>query len=215
MLRERKNYIKNMKSVKNFTIYTDGSCIRNPGNGGWAFYVKEINLLKSGGESHTTNNRMEMEGVIAALRFLEKNDFEKAEILCDSKLILKTITENWKKNKNTDLWTKIDSLILKLRDKKIVWQWVKGHAGEKYNEMVDTAAREEALKIENKKTVKALEKNTEKEEVFFCNKCQISVEPNFQLLEKSALLKAICSKCNSYIKFAKKSSKNLKKAKKI
>lgn len=131
---------------KRIEIYTDGSCIDNPGPGGWAVIIlhdgKEIKL--SGGESHTTNNRMEMRAIIEALKWARNKKIEKQIIFhCDSNLIIQTINKNWKKKANVDLWNEIDVLRGWL---DIKWEWLKAHAKSKYNNLVDVMAFNEAQK---------------------------------------------------------------------
>lgn len=144
-------------------IYTDGGCIGNPGTGGWGALVildgKE-NCL-SGSEKLTTNNRMELRAAIEALTFvssLESSQATKVELHIDSQYVKKGITEwimNWKANgwktagkkdvKNQDLWRKLDELNGKLG---VEWHWVKGHSGDKYNEMCDKMCKDEMLKAQ-------------------------------------------------------------------
>jgi ribonuclease HI len=145
-------------------IYTDGSCLGNPGPGGWANIVRYSHHEEKGqgGEVHTTNNRMEMQAVIEALKevastLVEEHGFsDKAgskapeaveiKIYTDSSLIVNTMTKNWKKKKNTDLWKDLD-LIIKaepLSKTKISWNWVKGHAGHVENEDCDRRANVES-----------------------------------------------------------------------
>lgn len=135
-------------------IYTDGSCIGNPGPGGWGVIVlhnkKEIEI--SGGERDTTNNRMEMMAMIEALKWLrdEKNlpteelDAAKITLYSDSNLLIQTLNKGWKKKANTDLWAQIDKLRAWLN---IEWVWVKAHATNKYNNLVDELAFNQAQKI--------------------------------------------------------------------
>lgn len=132
-------------------IYTDGACLGNPGPGGWGAILlyKEHEKKISGKEKETTNNRMEMQAVIEALRSLKKSS--EAIVYTDSKYVLEGITKwifSWKKNgwrnanrkeiKNIDLWQDLDAEVSK---HKIEWIWVKGHNGNHYNELVDKLAR--------------------------------------------------------------------------
>nr|MCR4789706.1 ribonuclease HI [Treponemataceae bacterium] len=135
-------------------------CSGNPGPGGWGCVIlagekdnpsKEIQM--SGGEKSTTNNRMELMAAIQSLtRVSQDSEFSNAEItlITDSQYVKNGITQwihNWKKNgwktagkqpvKNQDLWVKLDDLTGKLN---IQWDWVKGHAGNKYNEICDSLA---------------------------------------------------------------------------
>ena len=146
-----------MKIVK---IYTDGSCLQNPGPGGWGavlIYNDKIKEL-SGGEADTTNNRMELTSVIKALSCLKFPC--RAEITTDSKYVCDAFNKkwvyswernNWKKSDgkmalNIDLWTELLELS---RIHECSFEWIKGHAGHLYNERCDTLARREAEKIKS------------------------------------------------------------------
>jgi ribonuclease HI len=122
-------------------IFTDGSCLKNPGGpGGWAFTVLENGeqWTLSGGDPNTTNNRMELMAIIEALRFVQGNEYV---LYTDSELTMKCATGVYKKKANTDLWNEYEVVS---RDKKIHWNWVKAHNGNKMNEYVDCLARKEA-----------------------------------------------------------------------
>jgi len=132
-------------------IWTDGSCLGNPGPGGWAFIVTDGKNIaeRNGGEKNTTNNRMELSAVIAALNATKKHD--SVEIHTDSQYV-KNGMESWLKNwkaknwrtadkkpvKNQDLWQKLDELASNIN---IHWVWVRGHDGEEFNERCDELAR--------------------------------------------------------------------------
>lgn len=135
-------------------IYTDGSCLGNPGKGGWAAVI--INNSKEdiifGSEKESTNNRMELTAAINALLKIKQD--KKIKIYTDSKYVKDGIEKwinNWKLNnwknsnkkdvKNKDLWTKLDNIISK---KEITWNWVKAHSDNKYNNKVDFLARNAA-----------------------------------------------------------------------
>ena len=135
-------------------IYTDGSCLSNPGNGGWAAIININGEIKkiSGNEKNTTNNRMELMAPINALKNINSKDT--IEIFTDSKYVKNGITEwintwvlnNWKTSKkedvkNKDLWMDLYKLDQSLN---IKWNWVKAHAGEPLNEEVDMLAKEAA-----------------------------------------------------------------------
>ena len=131
-------------------IYTDGACRGNPGPGGWGALLKYRSKEKQlyGGESLTTNNRMELRAVIEALSALKRPC--NVSVTSDSTYVLKGINEwlpNWKKRgwltsgkkpvKNEDLWKSLDSL---KSVHNIEWHWVKGHSGHLENELVDQLA---------------------------------------------------------------------------
>ena len=135
-------------------IYTDGSCLKNPGNGGWAAIICTDNEIKkiSGSEKDTTNNRMELMATINALKEVNSDDL--IEVYTDSKYVKNGITDwihNWIKNnwktsnkedvKNKDLWTQLHDLN---SNSKIKWNWVKAHAGNPLNEEVDLLAKKAA-----------------------------------------------------------------------
>ena len=135
-------------------IYTDGSCLNNPGNGGWAAIINHNgNVVKiSGSEKETTNNKMELMAPIKALQKIDKD--EKIEIYTDSKYVKLGITEwihKWKKNnwqtskkepvKNKDLWIQLYDLTSSF---EISWIWVKAHAGNPLNEEADSLAKKAA-----------------------------------------------------------------------
>jgi ribonuclease HI len=136
-------------------IYTDGSCLGNPGFGGWAAILlyKEHRKEISGNELNTTNNRMEMRAVIEALKTLKKPN-EEILIYTDSKYVMDGITKwifGWKKNgwksadkkpvKNLELWQELDFQVSR---HEIKWKWVKGHSGNHFNEAVDELAKKAA-----------------------------------------------------------------------
>jgi len=135
-------------------IYTDGSCIGNPGKGGWAaiiFNNNEKKILK-GSKDLTTNNQMELTATIKALEYISTKD--NIQIYTDSKYVKQGITEwitKWKINgwktskkeevKNKDLWLELDNLTSK---NSIEWVWVKAHSDNDLNNEVDLLARKEA-----------------------------------------------------------------------
>ena len=135
-------------------IYTDGSCLENPGNGGWAAIINTNGNIKkiSGSEKNTTNNRMELLATINALKSI--NSDEEINIFTDSQYVKLGITEwintwvknNWKTSKkedvkNKDLWTELYNLN---RTLKVKWVWIKAHAGNPLNEEVDLLAKKAA-----------------------------------------------------------------------
>ncbi len=126
-------------------VYTDGSCLGNPGPGAWAYpiRVEGKEIRNQGGEPYTTNNRMELTAVIEALKYLQEHHPSEIEldIYSDSTWVISTLTKNWKRKKNLDLW---DALMPYLFEKKISWNWVRGHNGHKENEDCDKRAQAEA-----------------------------------------------------------------------
>ena len=135
-------------------VYTDGSCIGNPGNGGWAFVVineKDISY-RAGFERNTTNNQMELMAAIKAIEFLGK--YNDINLNTDSNYVRQGITNwilNWKRNnwktstkkavKNRELWERLDNLNV---SKNIIWSWVRAHNVDEFNNQVDQLARQAA-----------------------------------------------------------------------
>ena len=132
-------------------VYTDGACKGNPGVGGWGVYIKTNSYEKDlyGGELETTNNQMEMQAALEALKYL-KDKNELIELYTDSNYLRQGITEwihNWKRNNwktaakkpvaNRELWIQISDLNDKMN---VEWHWVKGHAGDPGNERADQLA---------------------------------------------------------------------------
>ena len=130
-----------------FIVYTDGSCIPNPGSGGWAYEIRnsmdEIIDSSSGFDKNTTNNRMELTAVIKSLQsdYIKNNSV--VTIKSDSQLIIHTMNKNWKKKENIDLWNDLDEY-KRSKNLRCEWEWVKAHAGIEGNENVDQKANQEA-----------------------------------------------------------------------
>ncbi len=144
--------------MKKVEIFTDGACKGNPGPGGWGAilrygtYEKEI----SGGESSTTNNRMEITAVLEALKLLKEKCI--VTVYSDSQYVCNSInlgwmkkwkSNNWMKNKkepalNVDLWKQMDELLSK---HEVSFEWVKGHDGHPENERCDRLAVSACLKF--------------------------------------------------------------------
>lgn len=128
-----------------FNIYTDGSCdnIRYPNYGGWAYVILENNNIiesKSGNESHTTNNRMEMIAIINAISSLP--DFSNATIFTDSKYCIGAFSNKYYARANTDLIKQFFDIV-ESKSLDITFEWVRGHNGNEWNEMVDKMANDE------------------------------------------------------------------------
>jgi len=138
-------------------LFTDGACSGNPGPGGWAAILRmgERERELSGGEPATTNNRMELMGVISGLEALKRPCT--VTINTDSKYVLDGASKwihGWKKNgwrtadkkpvKNVELWQRLDAA---QKPHKLRWVWVKGHSGHVENERADELARLEVEKL--------------------------------------------------------------------
>ncbi|MDX0640045.1 ribonuclease HI [Sinorhizobium medicae] len=141
-------------------IHTDGACSGNPGPGGWAATLRRMDgkvptKIKriSGWSEETTNNRMELEAALEALKLIKNNAGGRPIIVrSESKILVNGMTtwlSNWKQSgwkgsnrkpvKNADLWRALDEV---REGKNIQWQWVRGHNGDRYNEEVDGLATE-------------------------------------------------------------------------
>jgi ribonuclease HI len=118
--------------------YTDGSCLGNPGPGGWGYItiLPDCEIWSNGQSIETTNNIME---ITAVLKVLEDFSFVKyITIYTDSQYVINCATGKWQKKKNLELWQTYDKLSL---GKSIIFKWVKGHNGDVYNELVDKLAK--------------------------------------------------------------------------
>ncbi|HNY47198.1 MAG TPA: ribonuclease HI [Casimicrobium sp.] len=133
-------------------IYTDGACKGNPGPGGWGVLMisGEHRRELCGGESLTTNNRMELTAAIEALRALKRPT--NARLFTDSSYVkqgIETWIHGWKRNgwrtsdkkpvKNADLWQTLDALVA---TQKVEWRWVKGHSGDPGNDRADALSNQ-------------------------------------------------------------------------
>jgi len=133
-----------------YEVYTDGSCLGNPGRGGWGVVSRDFKLC--GDQPNTTNNVMEMTAIAKALEECLRREYLEVCINTDSNYVKQGITQwihNWKRNgwktstggdvKNKELWIQIDTLRGQL--KCVEWKWVKAHNGNPLNEEVDKLAR--------------------------------------------------------------------------
>ena len=125
------------QAVATVDIYTDGSCIDNPGAGGCSAILIYKGVAKEiiGGYRKTTNNRMEIMAAIIALQALKRPC--NVNLHSDSQYLVNTMTKGWRRNINNDLWEKLDSLC---SSHKVNFIWVKGHTGNKHNERCDQLA---------------------------------------------------------------------------
>ncbi len=137
--------------MEKIVIYTDGGCRGNPGIGGWGVWLRygDHDKKLKGGEKDTTNNRMELTAAIKALEAIKSSTID-IDLHTDSKYVMTGINEwikgwkarGWKTTnkkpvKNVDLWQQLDLMNTK---HNVHWHWVKGHSGDKGNEMADELA---------------------------------------------------------------------------
>jgi ribonuclease HI len=124
-------------------VYADGSCLGNPGPGGWAaVIVKPAGVSNTiyGGDPSTTNNRMELTAAIEGLRIIPNGT--RVVLRTDSQYVVKTMTLGWKRKVNVDLWEKLDR---EVEQRDVRFEWVEGHAGDPLNEEADRNARNAAM----------------------------------------------------------------------
>jgi ribonuclease HI len=153
-------------SWKKITIHTDGGCDGNPGPGGWAALLRYGDQVRelTGGEPATTNNRMELQAAVSALKSLKEPCA--VTLFTDSEYLRGGITEwlpRWKANhwrtadrkavKNDDLWRQLEEAASRHR---VTWQWLKGHAGHPDNERCDRLAAAEIVKMRRNYTPEKL-----------------------------------------------------------
>lgn len=146
-----------MEDIDRVVIYTDGSCLGNPGVGGWGVRLRWRSVVKEirGSDHNTTNNRMELTAVIEGLKALKRRS--RVLLVTDSEYVKKGMEEwiisweqnNWRNSskkevKNKDLW---QVLLVLSRDHDIDWKWVKAHDEDKDNCEVDLIARQAALEL--------------------------------------------------------------------
>lgn len=140
--------------VKQVELFTDGSCLGNPGPGGWAALLRygSHERMLSGGEPRTTNNRMELTALLQGLRALKEPC--EVHLFSDSEYVVKALNEwlpAWEKRgmrradgkpiENRDLW---EALMPELKRHRVVAHWIRGHSGHSENERVDWEARRQA-----------------------------------------------------------------------
>ncbi len=143
--------------MKQVEIFTDGACSGNPGPGGWGAVLRYGSAEKelSGGAADTTNNRMELSAVIAALSALKEPC--KVTLTSDSKYVIDAVTKGWAKKWQANGWVKSDKkpalnadlwerLLALLEKHDVRFVWVKGHAGHPENERCDRLAVEQSMK---------------------------------------------------------------------
>lgn len=141
------------RQTRGWIAYADGSCIGNPGPGGWGVILTDpdqVTVELQGANPATTNNRMEITAAIEALRHTPPG----ADIVIhsDSQYVIKTMTLGWKRRENVDLWPQLDDEVGKRR---VRWEWVRGHSGDRLNERADELARSAAERREPRPPIKS------------------------------------------------------------
>ena len=124
-------------------VYADGSCLGNPGPGGWAAVIVKPGGVSNtiyGGDPATTNNRMELTAAIEGLRIIPNST--RVVLRTDSQYVVKTMMLGWKRKQNVDLWEKLDR---EVEQREVRFEWVQGHAGDPLNEEADRNARDAAM----------------------------------------------------------------------
>lgn len=132
----------NKSDPQEFLVYADGSCLGNPGPGGWGVVIIEPGGAESehsGGSSHTTNNRMELTAAIEGLRRLPPG--ARVLLRSDSEYLVKSINLKWRRNANLDLWRELDAEIAR---RAVKFEWVRGHAADELNNRADRLALAQA-----------------------------------------------------------------------
>ena len=125
-------------SLREYLVYADGSCLGNPGPGGWGVVVRNPDGAVAefnGHEDSTTNNRMELMGAIEGLRVTQLG----SDVLLrsDSQYVVKSMTLNWKRNANQDLWALLDA---EASARQVRFEWVRGHGVDSINNRADELA---------------------------------------------------------------------------
>jgi ribonuclease HI len=155
-------------------VYTDGACDPNPGKGGWGAVIirpdETIRKISGSERKETTNNRMEMTAVLMALRELLPVDGP-VVVRSDSELLVKTLKRQYGRKANLDLWRELDREVA--RFPAISFEWVRGHAGDRYNEMADQLANR-AMRSSSDRPANSLSSN---KLGMKCNKCRLPMRP--------------------------------------
>ncbi|HEV2171884.1 MAG TPA: ribonuclease H [Candidatus Binatus sp.] len=126
------------QSSHEYLVYADGSCLGNPGPGGWGVVVRDPDGATrelNGHEDSTTNNRMELTAAIEGLRATRRS--AKVLLRSDSQYVVKSMTLNWKRNANQDLWALLDA---EAKARQVRFEWVRGHSTDPINNRTDELA---------------------------------------------------------------------------
>ena len=181
--------------IQEIDIYTDGSCLKNPGKGGWGIVIVKDNKIiaeYSKGYQNTTNSRMEMYAILMALKYASKNKAKIVNIKSDSNFIVQAINKNWLQNwvrkgwkksgnepvANADIWKPIYKLYTELSGElEVNFIKVKAHSGVEFNEEVDELARAAAMQEELSvdKGYEGNESSTNDKSLFTDTKNKISI----------------------------------------
>ncbi len=156
------------ESVRRYVIYADGACLGNPGPGGWGVVVAEPAIeyreLSGGPYPATTNNKMEITAALEGLRDVEPGS--EVIVRSDSSYVVNTMMLGWKRKANEDFWRELDR---EVATRKVRFEWVRGHAGDKHNERADklaaAAARGIRLDLEDEPSAPRTESDLEKLEL--------------------------------------------------
>jgi ribonuclease HI len=147
-------------SDRKYVLYADGACIGNPGPGGWGVVLaepaEEYRELSGGPYLHSTNNKMEITAVIEGLRDLQPGT--DVIVRSDSSYVVNTMMLGWKRKANEDLWRALDR---EVAARKVRFEWVRGHAGDKHNERADKLATSAARGIKLEPETAAAETKVE------------------------------------------------------
>lgn len=131
-------------------VWTDGACQSGVGGYGYVVMYSGNVIAKGGGRCNTTNQRMEIEAVIGAIKCIIENNLtdERITVFSDSKYVVNTIMECWNRNANVDLWDVLYGMLSKIGYIRFVW--VKGHSTNKYNNICDKIATNEVKRLKSK-----------------------------------------------------------------
>ncbi|MBD3156863.1 reverse transcriptase-like protein [Candidatus Peregrinibacteria bacterium] len=197
----------------NTIVYTDGSCLGNPGPGGWAAIIRHEGkeYILKGNQKDTTNNRMELTAIIEAVIWLAEHVHDqKVDLYSDSSLLINSINEDWKRKANRDLWEAFDRAIKRLNGVHISWHWVKGHADDSLNNRVDKLAVRESKKVPHSAPITP----SHPKDGFYCGHCKKNVSGVLSWMPDSQMIRVDCEQCGNYIMFAEKTKEHIAKAKK-